>query len=78
MRIPTDYGAYRLEAVYGPFVYPEVNEKTIGVMTVGDQMRFLMSYNETIVTPQTAQQIRDTARVLPIRANACTLTQSNI
>ena len=61
MNIPTSYGQYRLESVYGPFIYSDVNEKTIGVITVGDKVTFLMSYNETIVTPHIAQEIRQTA-----------------
>ena len=61
MNIPTSYGQYQLESVYGPFVYSDVNEKTMGVITVGDKITFLMSYNETVVTPQTAEKIRATA-----------------
>lgn len=61
MNIPTTYGQYQLESVYGPFVYSDVNEKTIGVITVGDKVTFLMSYNKAIVTPHTAEAIRDTA-----------------
>ena len=61
MKIPTEYGQYRLESVYGPFVYSDVNEKTMGVITVGDKLTFLMSYNETIVTPETADRIRQAA-----------------
>ncbi|MCG8353594.1 MAG: condensation domain-containing protein [Chloroflexales bacterium] len=61
MNIPTSYDQYQLESVYGPFVYSDVNEKTIGIITVGDKVTFLMSYNETIVTPQTAEKIRETA-----------------
>jgi len=61
MNIPTNYDHYQLESVYGPFVYSDVNEKTMGVITVGNKMTFLMSYNETIVTLPTAEAIRDTA-----------------
>jgi NRPS condensation-like uncharacterized protein len=61
MNIPTTYGQYQLESVYGPFVYSDVNEKTMGVITVGNKVTFLMSYNETIVTPHTAEAIRKTA-----------------
>jgi hypothetical protein len=34
--IPTAYGDLQLEAVYGPLVYSDVNEKTIGVIAVGN------------------------------------------
>ncbi len=61
MNIPTDYDQYQLESVYGPFVYSDVNEKTLGVITVGNKVTFLMSYNKTIVTSHTAEEIRDTA-----------------
>jgi NRPS condensation-like uncharacterized protein len=60
MDIPTTYDQYQLESVYGPFVYSDVNEKTVGVITVGDKVTFLMSYNETIVSPRTAEKIRKT------------------
>lgn len=59
MKIPTTYGQYQLESVYGPIVYSDVNEKTVGVITVGDKITFLMSYNEAIVTPPTAEAIRN-------------------
>lgn len=61
MNIPTSYGQYQLESIYGPFVYSDVNEKTMGVITVGDKVTFLMSYNETIVTPHIAKEIKQTA-----------------
>ena len=61
MNIPTNYDQYQLESVYGPFVYSDVNEKTMGVITIGDKVTFLMSYNETIVTLHTAEEIRETA-----------------
>ncbi|MCG3210692.1 MAG: hypothetical protein FOGNACKC_04323 [Anaerolineae bacterium] len=60
MRIPTTYDQYQLESVYGPIVYSDVNEKTVGVITVGDKVTFLMSYNQTIVAPATAEKIRKT------------------
>jgi hypothetical protein len=61
MKIPTHYGQYRLESVYGPIVYSDVNEKTMGVITVGDKVAFLMSYNKAIVNSRTAEEIRDAA-----------------
>jgi hypothetical protein len=61
MKIPNSYGQYRLESVYGPIVYSDVNEKTMGVITVGDKVTFLMSYNKAIVNSPTAEEIRDTA-----------------
>jgi hypothetical protein len=61
MNIPTSYGPYQLESVYGPIVYSDVNEKTVGVITVGDKITFLMSYNEAVVPPHTAEAIRKRA-----------------
>ncbi len=61
MNIPTNYGQYQLDSVYGPFIYSDVNEKTMGVITVGNKVTFLMSYNKAIVKPHTAEEIRDTA-----------------
>jgi len=73
MNIPTSYDHYQLESVYGPFVYSDVNEKTVGVITVGDKVTFLMSYNETIVTPHAAEEIRKTAMdYLSNAINSCT------
>jgi NRPS condensation-like uncharacterized protein len=61
MNIPTDYDPLQLESIYGPFVYSDVNEKTMGVITVGDKATFLLSYNATIVEPRTAEAIRNRA-----------------
>lgn len=57
--IPTDYGALKLDAVYGPIVYSDVNEKTVGVITVGNRMTFAMSHNIDVVDTNTASQLRD-------------------
>ena len=61
MNIPTDYDQYQLESIYGPYVYSDVNEKTVGVITVGGKATFLLSYNAAIVDTHTAKEIRDTA-----------------
>lgn len=57
--IPTTYGDLQLDAVYGPLVYSDVNEKTIGVITVGKTATFAMSYDESIVDTTTATQFRE-------------------
>ena len=57
--IPTTYGDLQLDAVYGPFVYSDVNEKTVGVITVGKTATFAMSYDESIVDTRTATQFRE-------------------
>lgn len=61
MNIPTSYGDYQINSVYGPIVYSDVNEKTMGVMTVGNTMTFLMSYNQAIVASHIAEALRDSA-----------------
>lgn len=57
--IPTSYGDLKLETVYGPLVYSDVNEKTVGVITVGNRVTFIMSYNMKVVDTHTATQLRD-------------------
>lgn len=57
--IPVAYGDLRLEAVYGPLVYSDVNEKTTGVITVGNRMSGWMSYDERAIDSETAARFRD-------------------
>lgn len=47
--IPTAYGSLKLEAVYGPLFYSDVEEKMIGVITVGGRQSFLFACNESVV-----------------------------
>jgi NRPS condensation-like uncharacterized protein len=47
--IPTAYGSLNLEAVYGPLFYSDVEEKMIGVITVGERQSFLFACNESVV-----------------------------
>jgi NRPS condensation-like uncharacterized protein len=56
--IPTSYGDLQLEAIYGPLVYSDVNEKTVGVITTGNRATFWMSYNESVIDSGTATQFR--------------------
>jgi NRPS condensation-like uncharacterized protein len=57
--IPTSYGDLKLDAVYGPLVYSDVNEKTVGVITVGNRLTFAMSHNMNVVDTDTASELRD-------------------
>lgn len=59
MDIPKVYGDLRLEAVYGPLIYSDVNEKNVGVITVGNRLSFAMGYDTGVVNAETAAQIRD-------------------
>jgi len=57
--VPVAYGNLELDAVYGPCVYSDVNEKTVGVITVGNKATFVMSYNETVVDTGTGKLLKD-------------------
>jgi hypothetical protein len=61
INVPSVYGRLRLDRVYGPAVYSDVNEKLIGVITIGDRISFMMTYNEDNVSTDNAKQIRDAA-----------------
>lgn len=57
--IPTQYGSRTIESVYGPFVYSDVNEKVVGVTTVGGRMTFSLVCNAEAVGADVAMSIRD-------------------
>jgi len=57
--IPRDYKTLILEALYGPIVYSDVNEKTVGVITLGSKLTFVMSFNESIVGKEKAAKIKE-------------------
>ena len=59
MNIPSVYGKLRLDSVYGPAVYSDVNEKLIGVITIGGRISFMMTYNKNNVSEEKAELIRD-------------------
>lgn len=59
MDIPTVYGDLRLEAVYGPLIYSDVNEKNVGVVTMGNQLSFAMGHHSGVVDARIAETIRD-------------------
>lgn len=59
MDIPTVYGDLRLEAVYGPLIYSDVNEKNVGVVTVGNRLSIAMGYDTGVVSERTAATLRD-------------------
>ena len=47
--IPTTYGPLQLETVFGPAVYSDVEEKVVGVITVGGKLSCIMACNEAVV-----------------------------
>ncbi|MBN1381019.1 MAG: hypothetical protein JXA41_05040 [Deltaproteobacteria bacterium] len=59
--MPDVYGPLRLEALHGPSVYSDVEEKIIGVITVKGSISFMMTFNETTISTHDARQIRDFA-----------------
>jgi hypothetical protein len=54
--IPTTYGPLELEAVYGPLFYSDVEEKMVGVITVGGRLSFLHASNKSVVGDATRLQ----------------------
>jgi NRPS condensation-like uncharacterized protein len=54
--IPTTYGSLKLEAVYGPLFYSDVEEKMVGVITVGGCLSFLHASNNSVVGDATRLQ----------------------
>ncbi|MBE9067397.1 hypothetical protein IQ260_12095 [Leptolyngbya cf. ectocarpi LEGE 11479] len=54
--IPTSYGPLKLEGVYGPLFYSDVEEKMVGVITVGGRLSFLHASRETVVGDATRFQ----------------------
>ncbi len=54
--IPTSYGPLELEGVYGPLFYSDVEEKMVGVITVGGRLSFLHASRETVVGDATRLQ----------------------
>ena len=57
--IPVSYGPLELEAVYGPLFYSDVEEKMLGVITVGGRMSFCHVSRRSIIND--ASILRDTA-----------------
>ncbi len=55
--IPEHYGPLTLEAIHGPLVYSDVNEKTIGVATVSDCLTISMTSSGHQISKQAASNI---------------------
>lgn len=54
--IPISYGSLKLEGVYGPLFYSDVEEKMVGVITVGGRLSFLHASRESVVGDATRLQ----------------------
>jgi len=59
--VPVDssYGEMKLDSVYGPVIYSDVNEKTIGVVTVSEKITFTVSYNENHLSKETIGSLKE-------------------
>ena len=57
LNIPDQYGPLNLEAVHGPVVYSDVNEKTVGVVTVAERLSISMTSSGLQITEQDASKI---------------------
>ena len=55
--MPEHFGPLTLEAIHGPVVYSDVNEKTIGITTVSDRLTISMTSNGRQVSQQDATEI---------------------
>jgi len=58
VKMESDFGDLKLDSIYGPLVYSDVNEKTVGVTTVDDKLTFVMTYNKDIVGEEQANDIQ--------------------
>jgi NRPS condensation-like uncharacterized protein len=59
VNIGTDYSSRKLEAVYGPLLYSDVNEKVVGITTVGRRLTFSMSCLANNVGREVIEEIRE-------------------
>jgi NRPS condensation-like uncharacterized protein len=69
VNIDTEYGRRKLEAVYGPLLYSDVNEKVVGITTVGGILTFSMSCNADNVSSEAVENIRK--QVMQIIESEC-------
>jgi hypothetical protein len=57
--IDTKYGSRELEAVFGPVIYSDVNEKVVGITTVGGRLTFSMTCGVGGLPKTVIEQIRE-------------------
>jgi NRPS condensation-like uncharacterized protein len=57
--IPKTYNGLELDCVYGPVVYSDVNEKTVGITTAGNKLTFVLTHNKDNVNVETVNKIKD-------------------
>jgi NRPS condensation-like uncharacterized protein len=57
VNIETEYGSRKLEAVYGPLLYSDVNEKVVGITTVNGILTFSMSCSAENVNSEAVEKI---------------------
>jgi len=66
--IPKTYNTLELKCVYGPIVYSDVNEKTVGITTAGNQMTFVLTHNKDNVDAETINKLKDQVSLLLTRS----------
>jgi NRPS condensation-like uncharacterized protein len=58
LEIPTTYGSLEIESVYGPSFYSDVEEKIVGVITVGGKLSVIMACNEGVTGQGAADKLQ--------------------
>lgn len=61
VNIATEFGPRKIEAVYGPVIYSDVNEKVVGVTTVSGRMTFSLTCNAEAPGLAVAERIAEGA-----------------
>ena len=60
----------KLDAVFGPLLYSDVNEKVVGVTTVGGVLTFTLTCDGDAVDAEAATRIRNAATAKLLEAIA--------
>jgi hypothetical protein len=58
---PMRYGALQLDALFGPILGGDPEDIVLGVLTIGGQMHFSLSFTDLKMTPLEAEQIKASA-----------------
>lgn len=59
VNIPKTYNKLELDCVFGPIVYSDVNEKTVGITTAGNKLTFVLTHNKDNVDAATIDNMKD-------------------
>jgi NRPS condensation-like uncharacterized protein len=69
--IPTEYGALKLNAVFGPSFYSDVDEKVVGAITVGGKLTLTLNCSEEVVGQGAAKALLETTVSILAEASPC-------